>query len=128
LSDGVEGVTWPDGRVIVSEATYRGAYQGNGRDRFTIVHETYHGIRHRTQIRTKLVHAGQLVLHRRSTIEPFRDPEWQANVFAAAVLMPRSMVHAMAEDVGRHSLVTAMIDVFGVSRKAAEVRVDQLGI
>ena len=36
LADGVEGITWPDGRVIVSEATYRAASRGNGRARYTL--------------------------------------------------------------------------------------------
>src|SRR6266852_2259914 len=47
LSDGVEGITWPDGRVVVSEWTYRAAHLGQGRARFTVAHEAYHGIEHR---------------------------------------------------------------------------------
>ncbi len=49
LSDGVEGMTFPDGRVLVSEETYRGAHCGVGRCRFTVPHESYHGIKHRAQ-------------------------------------------------------------------------------
>src|SRR5215831_18064034 len=81
LSAGVEGITWPDGRVILSEQTYRAAFEGQGRARFTVVHEAYHGIEHRSQIQRALVHTGELVLYRRQTIAAFRDPEWQANTF-----------------------------------------------
>ena len=124
LSDGVEGVTWPDGRVILSEETYRAASQGNGRARFTVPHEGYHGIQHRGQIRRALVHTGGLVLHRRQSIPAYKDPEWQANVFAAAVLMPALMVKAVVANV--FDPVGAIVRTFGVSRTAAEVRISQL--
>jgi hypothetical protein len=128
LSDGVEGITWPDGRVLVSEETYRAAARRNGRARFTIAHEACHGIRHRTQIKRALVDTGQLVLHRRADIECFRDPEWQANYFAGALLMPESMVRKLSAEEPRMFLPLTMTDIFGVSEKAAEVRLAKLGI
>jgi hypothetical protein len=128
LSDGVEGITWPDGRVIVSEPTYRGAAAGNGRDRFTVMHEAYHGIEHRGQIRNALVHTGELVLYRRKMIEAFRDPEWQANTFASAILMPEATVRLLAKGGSRLFLLAEMLDAFGVSYRAAEVRIEKLKI
>ena len=47
LSDGVEGITWPDGRVMLSEKTYCDAVDGNGRARFTVAHEIAHALHHR---------------------------------------------------------------------------------
>jgi hypothetical protein len=128
LSDGVEGMTWPDGRVLVSADTYRGAHDGIGRPRFTVVHECYHGIKHRRQIQKALVDAGELVLYRRTKIKPYVDPEWQANTFASAVLMPEAMVRRIAAMEHRMLLVGRMAEVFGVSPKAAEVRLAKLGL
>jgi Zn-dependent peptidase ImmA (M78 family) len=111
----------------VSEKTYEGACAGKGRDRFTVVHEAFHGIRHRKQIREKLVHSGGLVLYRRKTIPPYRDPEWQANTFASAVLMPHPMVRQLSKTESGPSLLWAMKESFGVSLEAAKVRIDKLG-
>lgn len=128
LSDGVEGMTFPDGRVLLSEETYRGAHEGHGRPRFTVLHECYHGIRHREQIRKALIDAGELVVYRRQSIKPFRDPEWQANAFAGAMLMPEQMVRLLASRERRLLLPTAMADEFGVSIQAAEVRLSVMKI
>lgn len=129
LSDGVEGMTWPDGRVLVSEDTYRGAASGNGRARFTIVHEAYHGIKHRQQIQRALVDAGELVLYRRTDLKPYLDPEWQANTFAGAVLMPEPIVRYLhARHKSPTYLASVMTQQFQVSLKAAEVRLKKLGI
>lgn len=126
LSDGVEGMTFPDGRVLVSEETYRGAHDGLGRPRFTVVHECYHGIKHREQIRKVLIDTGELVVYRRQSIKPFRDPEWQANAFAGAVLMPEEMVRWLARKEHRMLLPATMAEEFGVSIPAAEVRLKVL--
>lgn len=128
LSDGVEGVTLPDGQVLVSEETYRSAHMKAGRGRFTVIHECCHGLMHSRQIQRAIVDRGELVLHRRRTIEPYRDPEWQANYYAGAILMPHQMVVQLAKEEERFLLPSAMADVFGVSRIAAEVRIDKLGI
>jgi hypothetical protein len=128
LSDGVEGMTFPDGRVLLSEETYRGAHEGLGRPRFTVPHECYHGMKHREQIRRALTDVGELVVCRRQNIKPFLDPEWQANAFAGALLMPEPMVRLLASKQRRILLPDAMADTFGVSQKAAEVRLNVLKI
>jgi len=128
LPDGVEGMTWPDGRVIVSEDTYRGAANGIGRPRFTIPHEGFHGLEHRKQIRKALTDTGELVLYRRQTIEAFRDPEWQANTFASAMLMPEPMVRLLARREKHLFLQSTMVEVFQVSASAAKVRMSKLSI
>lgn len=128
LPDGVEGMTWPDGRVIVSEETYRGAALGKGRPRFTIPHEGYHGIQHRSQIRKALYDSGELILYRRQLVRPYQDPEWQANTFASSILMPASMVQELAKKESRLFLAETMTEVFQVSPTAAEVRLKKLGL
>lgn len=125
LSDGVEGMTWPDGRVQVNEETYRNATNGNGRARFTMCHEAYHGIQHRSQIRRVLMDSGELTLFRRSELDARVDPEWQANAFAAAILMPASMVRAVWKEA-RDKPIEDMIYYFGVSKTAASIRLRTL--
>jgi hypothetical protein len=126
LSDGVEGITWPDGRVVLSEETYRGAHNGEGRPRYTVPHECFHGIKHRDQIRSALVDAGEIVLYRRHLVKPFRDPEWQANAFSSAILMPACMVAKVLSNTPKVLVISRMMEEFGVSRRAAEVRLDVL--
>jgi hypothetical protein len=128
LSDGVEGMTFPDGRVLLSEATYRGANEGAGRQRFTVLHECFHGMRHRKQIQRVLVDVGELVMYRRKLVKPYLDPEWQANAFAAAVLMPEEMVRLLARHHNRALLPSMMAETFGTSVQAAEVRLKKLTI
>ena len=122
LSDGTEGMTWPDGRVHVNEATYRGVVCGNGRARFTMCHEAYHAIAHRGQIRNVLVDTGELALYRRSELPPMLDPEWQANVFAASILMPWPMVRLVLREAVDKSLEDMMY-FFKVSCSAARIRI-----
>jgi hypothetical protein len=121
LSDGTEGMTWPDGRVLVSEATYRGVVSGNGRSRFTMCHEAYHGLAHRKQIRNVLVDTGELALFRRSELAPAFDPEWQANVFAASILMPWPMVRQVLREAADKPVEDLMY-FFRVSYTAADIR------
>jgi len=115
LADGVEGQAWPDGRVFVSELTYEMACSNIGRGRFTIAHECYHGLKHRGQIRHVLVHTGQATLYRRKSLSAFRDPEWQADRFAAALLMPAPMVTLLASRVRQDQIVKAISSTFQVS-------------
>jgi hypothetical protein len=126
LSDGVEGMTWPDGRVLLSPDTYRLAAAGNGRARFTTMHESFHGIEHHKQIRRVLRNTREIVLYRRSTVPSYLDPEWQANMFAAAAMMPASMVIQLSKKVSTDVLLEKMSEVFQVSNAAAQVRIHQV--
>jgi hypothetical protein len=128
LGDGVEGVTLPDGRVYVSESTYRMAVMGEGRARFTILHECFHGIKHRAQIRDCLVHTGQLALHRKAHVPSYRDPEWQANVFASAALMPEPTLRQCVAESNGVSLIQRAARVFETSFQAASIRLGRLGL
>jgi hypothetical protein len=88
-------------------------YTSPVRDRFTIGHELGHYFLHSRQ--------GEL------PIKAFRSGsgriEWEANWFAAALLMPRDAFHSAwrrSRDIG------VIARQFGVSREAAEVRKDVL--
>ncbi|WCS22787.1 ImmA/IrrE family metallo-endopeptidase [Methylobacterium sp. NMS14P] len=83
-----------------------------GRDRFTGCHEVGHAVLH-----------GRTLNRLAPGIRPARycDPEWQANTFAGAILMPEHMVRAMRS-------VGEIADEFGVTRDAAEVRCRILGV
>ncbi|VTT97600.1 Marine sediment metagenome DNA, contig: S01H1_L05206 OS=marine sediment metagenome GN=S01H1_13610 PE=4 SV=1: DUF955 [Gemmataceae bacterium] len=130
LGPGIEGLAFPDGRILVSEETYTSAVRNLGRARMTLAHESYHGIRHCRQLRQQLVHRdGRLVLARRGSIPPYRDPEWQANTFAAALLMPADAVRQLFQEYqDREQLIRAITNRMLVSRQAAEIRVQQLGL
>lgn len=125
LSDGTEGMTWPDGRVLVNETTYRGVARGNGRCRFTMCHEAYHGLEHRNQIRNVLVDTGELALFRRSDLPAAVDPEWQANVFAASILMPWGVVRKVLKEAADKP-IEDMMYFFRVSCSAASIRIREL--
>jgi hypothetical protein len=58
---------------------YERAVSGHYRDRFTLAHELAHLVLHSEQRLQRAVKSG---------IPIYRDPEWQANTFAAELLMP----------------------------------------
>lgn len=129
LPQGVEGRTWPDGRIILDEATYEAAIVGDGRARFTVMHEVMHGIHHMPQIRRMrgaLQNEKSILLNRRGDLKPYLDPEWQANAFASASLMPAAMVLIVAGGLQRSAAIDNISDVFGVSRPAAEYRLNTI--
>jgi Zn-dependent peptidase ImmA (M78 family) len=75
------GRTSPSEKIIrIREDIYERAVAGEGRDRFTIMHEIGHLFLHDDQ---RISFARTM-----SEPEPFRDPEWQASAFAGEFLMP----------------------------------------
>lgn len=83
-----EGRTFPEKNMIhIREDVYEGARNGNGRDRFTIMHEIAHAI----------LHNGQNVSFARGGkyIPPYEDPEWQADAFTGEFLMPSYIIRYM---------------------------------
>ena len=63
----------------------------------------------------------QLARTNKETIKPYENPEWQADTFAAELLMPASMI---TED----DTVFTVARRFGVSYSAARIRLNKLGI
>jgi hypothetical protein len=98
--------------LYLREDVYDGLLNNRGRDRFTACHEMGHVI----------LHGGTLNRRMPNTrVAAFRNPEWQANSFAAAILMPRNMALTLASHM-------AFREAFGVTESAAKVRAKVLGM
>lgn len=104
--------TVPDkGIIYIREDVYDGACDDQGRARFTIVHELAHLIFH-----TK----DNIVFARSDMKVPaYSDPEWQANTFAAELLIPKHLVEGLSID--------EVIDKCNVSRSCAEIQMRKYG-
>lgn len=110
--NGAEAIKTRDNKIMVREDVYDQAIEGQARARFTLAHELGHLMLHEEH-----------VLHRMTTpagkkLKVFYDPEWQADAYASAVLMPRQSVSHLAID--------EIVSKFRVSRRAAEVRMDKI--
>lgn len=104
------GLTYPDRGVIqIREDVYLGARGGNPRDRFTICHEVGHLALH-PGVSFARAHTEPRIW------KPYEDSEWQADTFAAEFMMPIQDVLVCCRDV------TDVMDKFGVSHEAAEIR------
>jgi IrrE N-terminal-like domain len=92
--------------------------------RSTVIHELAHAILHVPLLRNRSDGCGELTtrLDRRRLAEA-SDPEWQAWALAGAILMPRRTI-AMLPDRSPRSVA----DVFFVSQKFAEVRLERLEV
>lgn len=91
---------------------YERILDNKGRDRFTGCHEVGHAVLHGGSL-------NRLAPGVRPAI--YCDPEWQANTFASAILMPEHMTRTMGS-------VNEVMNEFGVTRDAAEVRCRKLGL
>lgn len=110
---GAEGRTdWHQPVITLSWSTLAALERGEPRARMTAAHELGH----------LLMHTQQPVFHYRLRARDQRvDPEWQANVFAAALLMPR-------EGFRKMRTVSQAKKSFGVSRNAALRRARNLNV
>ena len=91
-------------RMCIRSDVYEGAVKGNPRDRFTLSHEVGHYFLHRPNS----------VSFARGEIPRYRDPEWQANTFAAELMAPYDLVKNMSVD--------EIMRNCGMSRKAATIQ------
>lgn len=78
-----EGLTMPDGEILIREDIYHGGHNNVPRDRFTMTHELIHWVLHRKEFG---------LARSQSEVPLFRDPEWQANTGASLALMPTAAV------------------------------------
>lgn len=130
LRTGVEAETrydCDDNRILItlSPDTYNGLEAENPRDRFSLCHEIGHAFLHAHYLvklakfpeSAAIFNRGQSNRH-----ETFRDSEWQAEGFGAALLMP---VEALARIYAqRRSLEPIIVqEQFGVSEAAAKARI-----
>jgi Zn-dependent peptidase ImmA (M78 family) len=87
------GVACPEEhKIILRQDVYNGACHNEGMHRFTVAHEIGHYLLHRQ---------GTITLARldpKEKIPAYRDPEWQANCFAAELLMPVNLIRNMSVD------------------------------
>ena len=95
--------------IFIREDVYYGAIANNGRDRFTIAHEIGHYSIHKPgHVRYARMESGVRVA-------AYQNPEWQANTFAAELLMPYDLIRGMSID--------AIARECAVSHQAATIQV-----
>ena len=101
------GETIPsENRIRIREDVYERACNGYGRDRLTMAHELGHLLLHRAETITFAREDGD--------IPPYKDPEWQANVFAGELLAPYEYIKDMSViDIARY---------YGITEKAASIQ------
>lgn len=105
-----------EGIILIRQDIYDRACNGDGMARFTIGHELGHIALHRPE----LIGLARGTPTGRQFHKVFEDSEWQADVFAAELLMP-------AYTIVRECMTASEIQqVFGVSAKAAEIRINNL--
>lgn len=133
LRRGVEGTTYFDPaakrlEIDLSIETYRALMASpweEARARFSFFHELGHAVLHGSQLQqiSKMAEAElQARLEAPPILPVCRDPEWQANAFASALMMPAAGLELLAR-AGRLSVEVVRRE-FQVSRSAAGVRLD----
>lgn len=106
----------------------------DGRARFTLAHEVAHAWMHKNDVlRGGVVYrdAGLLASQRLLPgMKIYESPEWQANTFASALLMPKELVKEWFElmrcDRPDAIQIVAAARHFGVSYQAARIRLERL--
>ena len=96
-------------KIYIREDIYDRAFNGEGRDRFTIAHEIGHYILHTgsEMVRFHRIYPGD-------NVKPYEDSEWQADSFAGEFLCPAQSIKGMdAQDVAAK---------YGISIKAANAQ------
>lgn len=91
-------------KMRIREDVYEGAVRGNPRDRFTLCHELGH----------YFLHQPENISYARGNIPAYRNPEWQANVFAAELLAPYELVKNMSTN--------EIAEKCGMSHQAAYIK------
>lgn len=101
-----------ENKIKIRESVYDAACDDDSRSRFTIAHEIGHAF----------LHNEDTVSFARNGINvpAFKDPEWQANTFAAELLAPPYIVGDMN--------IEEIVDKCKVSRQVAEIQKKYNGI
>lgn len=107
---GIYALTIPGEKVLkIREDAYIEACSGNPRHLFTIAHELGHAIFHRTNT---------IALARSDEkIKKYEDPEWQANTFAAELMVPADEIIGMT--------VEEVMDTYSCSYTVASIQLQQ---
>ena len=89
------GLTYPSSKIMkIRDDVYNGAVKGDGRDRYTIAHETGHLFLHDNDsiALCRLGNSNDMML--------YENPEWQADVFGGELLASTYLIRGMcAADV-----------------------------
>jgi len=112
---------------------WEGAQAGNARFRFTVAHEIGHVVLHRSDLIHHRGCAFRDILTATEKLPPevpiFCSPEWQANAWAGAFLMPlagvRSYLNRLRKQGNEFSLALCALH-FQVSSQAAGIRLEKL--
>jgi uncharacterized protein DUF955 len=113
--------------VVLSGETYELLQTDHVRARSTVAHELGHAYLHTDQIirLAGMSLTSQVAFHReRNGHQACEDTEWQANAFAAAVLMPAEGIERLFNRYGRHRIVE-IADIFGVSTESVQYRIQK---
>jgi Zn-dependent peptidase ImmA (M78 family) len=117
--DDAEGYTEFDPpRIVLSETTYQSAAKFHGRGRWTAAHELGHLVLHNSAV---ALDRAPKRYSQMKELPAYASAEWQANAFAAAFLMPATLIRDFTD-------ISEVADFFCVSRAAAENRLKNLGI
>jgi len=120
LTGGLEAVTYPRHRTLgLAPDVYEALLSGDGRARFTTAHEIGHLFLHSDSADGFESGTGP-PLYRKGQLPAYRDPEWQADSFAASFLMPIATVQEFVRRMGTDEI--RMSVALGVSRMAARIR------
>lgn len=112
-------------QLLLASHVYDGLYQDRPRARFTAVHEVGHAVLHIDDLKRELTSNGRTALYRKSNIAPYCDPDRQADVFAARMLMPTTAMRLALTQVGPSAYEIARL--FHVSERAAAIRIGEIG-
>lgn len=110
-------ITKSSGEILISEEVYDQACDGDYRARFTIAHELGHAYMHTTidgfaQGKDKACYT-----------EIYYDSEWQANTFAAELLIPTSTLKDL---LNKGVPVEVISKNFKVSKQCLEVKMHKM--
>ncbi|MEM7101242.1 MAG: ImmA/IrrE family metallo-endopeptidase [Pseudomonadota bacterium] len=108
-----EAIAYPnEQRIEIKESVYLGAHDQVPKDRFTISHELGHlFLKHQASFSRATI---------RRDHKTYQDSEWQADTFAAELLMDSRRIDL------KKDTVQTLTKRFGVSYQAAEVRLRKL--
>jgi len=134
---------------------YQDQSQNEGRQRFTLAHElAHHFLKHGEYLNSEVCEEGDFDLSESSALQgsDITRLEFQANYFAASLLMPRSnfiedfrqlakslniidrgygalYLDHQSDNLRNFQLITAqLMQNYGVSREAAKIRLESLGL
>jgi len=109
-------------RVIFDTDTYDNMMDDLHRGRFGGSHEIGHVVLHADSLQEKILDGKAIIRLNRGEFPAYLDPEWQANRFAAGILMPRNHVKRLISEGAK---TNDLVRIFNVSLEAASIRIKQ---